>query len=201
MPGARLALLLLLVVAPAARAEEGDASRTIRLADTRARELLARVTRAGGDEGRQLEDALAHETHALFDGPELARSVLAGRWDGLATATRDEIAELLETLVVRRHLASLRAYGRSPVEYQSETTEGDTTLVKTVLRIERRGRPAALQVDYLLRRAGTGWRIHDVRTDGVSLVETYRSQFNRMIAHHGVDGFVAILRRKAAATP
>jgi phospholipid transport system substrate-binding protein len=56
-----------------------------------------------------------------------------------------------------------------------------------------------VSVDYkLYKSAKGGWRIYDVVTDEVSLVETYQSQFRKLLADKGFDGLLSTLKSKRA---
>ena len=54
-----------------------------------------------------------------------------------------------------------------------------------------------IPVDYKLYKTPKGsWRVYDVITDEVSLVETYRGQFRKLIADQGFDGLLKTLKTK-----
>jgi len=69
-------------------------------------------------------------------------------------------------------------------------------LVRTVIRAERHGRPATISVNYRLRPEGEQWRIYDVITEDVSVLQNYRAQFNRIIAKDGVEGLITRMRNR-----
>jgi ABC-type transporter MlaC component len=51
------------------------------------------------------------------------------------------------------------------------------------------------EVDYLMERGKKGWRAVDVITEGVSLVDTYREQVNKLLPKKGVNGVIDALDR------
>jgi phospholipid transport system substrate-binding protein len=53
-----------------------------------------------------------------------------------------------------------------------------------------------LSVDYAMRRTTDGWKIYDIVVGGVSLVLTYRSEFDNVVRQSGVDGLIAKLAEK-----
>ena len=57
---------------------------------------------------------------------------------------------------------------------------------------------AVVAVDYRLRQKN-GWKIYDIKIDGISLVKNFRSSFDAEIKQHGVEGLIATLREKNAA--
>ncbi len=53
-----------------------------------------------------------------------------------------------------------------------------------------------VSVDYRLRLVGSRWAVYDVLIDGVSIVSTYRAQFNRIIQLSSYDHLVEKMRLK-----
>ena len=55
-----------------------------------------------------------------------------------------------------------------------------------------------LPVQYKLHRAdGKGdWRIYDIVTDDISLLETYQGQFKKILADKGFNGLLTTLKSK-----
>ena len=53
-------------------------------------------------------------------------------------------------------------------------------------------------VAYALRQKPEGWRIYDVRVDGISYVQNYRSQFDAEISARGID---AVIERLETEVP
>ena len=51
-------------------------------------------------------------------------------------------------------------------------------------------------VDYLMRKGADGWKIYDIVVDGISLVLTYRSQFEDGARNGGIDGLIKQMQEK-----
>ena len=66
-------------------------------------------------------------------------------------------------------------------------------MVKTVM-VDKRG--DRLPVDYQLRRPKAQWELSDVVIDGVSIVNNYQSQFNKIIQTSSFDELVKKMRIK-----
>jgi phospholipid transport system substrate-binding protein len=54
-----------------------------------------------------------------------------------------------------------------------------------------------MSIDYVLHQSDSAWRVFDLVTDGVGLVQNYRSQFNKVIAKEGVAGLLERMRKKS----
>ena len=59
-------------------------------------------------------------------------------------------------------------------------------------------RPGAKPVllDYSMRKTPAGWKIYDIVVEGVSLVLTYRSEFDAVVKQDGIDGLIKRLAQK-----
>jgi phospholipid transport system substrate-binding protein len=47
-----------------------------------------------------------------------------------------------------------------------------------------------------MRKTDKGWKIYDIVVEGVSLVLTYRSEFDAVVKQEGVDGLIKRLAQK-----
>ena len=55
-----------------------------------------------------------------------------------------------------------------------------------------------LQVAYELRRTAAGWKIYDISVEGISLVLTYRTEFDGIIKREGIEGLIRRLAQRNA---
>ena len=51
-------------------------------------------------------------------------------------------------------------------------------------------------VDYAMRKSDSGWKIVDITAEGISLVLTYRSEFEQIVQQAGIDGLIKRLAEK-----
>jgi phospholipid transport system substrate-binding protein len=125
--------------------------------------------------GRRL--ALRAITREVFDLTEMAARALGAHWHGRSAREREEFAALMGPLV-EAHLVLLDGAVGARIEYLGEEVRGDRARVRT------RGGPDSgrpLAIDFRLVRRGERWLVYDVLVDDVSLVDNYRSQFQRVI--------------------
>jgi len=102
----------------------------------------------------------------------------------------------LRELVEASYLKALRARLEYEVAYLDETSSDSGVKVATEVRTLRNGRKQKMSIDYVLHRQNDEWRVFDLVTDGVGLVENYRSQFNKVIGKEGVAGLLQRMRKK-----
>lgn len=129
-----------------------------------------------------------------FNFGEMARRSLGREWDRLAPAQRRDFTEVLGDLFQDSYSKLvLNFLKRETIRYGAETVQGNEAQVKTV--IERLAREQ-IPVDYRLLQTGGRWDLVDVVIDGVSIVENYRSQFNRIIRTTSFDTLVKKMKIK-----
>ena len=87
-------------------------------------------------------------------------------------------------------------YSGEKVRYKGERVKGKYGLVKAVVETNDR---REIDVDYRLKHKGSDWYVYDVTVVGVSLVKSYRVQFNEIIMQSSYDELVKRLKDKLAA--
>ncbi len=55
-------------------------------------------------------------------------------------------------------------------------------------------------MNYKLHRVGEEWKIYDVVVENISLINNYRSQFNRIITKTSYDELVSMMKQKLSKT-
>jgi phospholipid transport system substrate-binding protein len=51
-------------------------------------------------------------------------------------------------------------------------------------------------MDYEMEHLGSGWKVYDIKIEGVSLVTTYRETFAGIVRERGMDGLIRSLADK-----
>jgi phospholipid transport system substrate-binding protein len=182
-----------------AAASEGSATRSVKAASETLSKLLRRQVKANSAEEKQLAGQVTRELRGFLDVDELGRLALTAHWDKLSQTERSEYLRLLRTLIEANYIKGLRANLDYRTRYTGERPRGEKRVVTTEILAVEKGRKTTIEIEYLLRREGTGWRAVDIITDGVGLVENYRAQFNRIIAKEGMDGLLGRMRKKLAS--
>jgi phospholipid transport system substrate-binding protein len=133
---------------------------------------ITRVLAANGNGQQRVEVRRAAEE--LFDFDEMARRVLAERWQESSPYQRGEFVRLFTDLLERSYLRGLRSVPLAAVTFLGETVKGPYAQVKSSVATSRFGETS---VEYRMVDHGDRWAVYDVVLDGVSLVSSYRSQF------------------------
>jgi phospholipid transport system substrate-binding protein len=149
--------------------------------------------RALGFEGRYQRLLPAMED--AFDLPQMARIVVGARWTKMSEAEQKQVVDLFREFSVSTYASEFSDFGGERFEIGGEQVQaGVGTIVETRL-ILTEGSPIAL--NYLLRQTPAGWRIVDIYLAGtISELARRRDEFASIIRNQGVDGLIALLKRK-----
>lgn len=180
------------LVAASVGADEASAPARL-VVESTSEQVLAVLRDKGVSVDRRLEE-LQQIAYRRFDFPTIGRLVLARGWNQL---TPDQQRAFLEDF--KRHLSL--DYGRRIDSYTNQTVTiiGDRTEPNgdaTVRTQVNGGGTSPVAVDYRLRRIDGDWRVIDIIVEGVSLVSSYRSQFQEIMASGGPTRLLQVLREK-----
>ena len=129
-----------------------------------------------------------------FDVQEMARRSLASHWANRSEQERREFVELFGDLFVESYTRLVVDHlGDQRVVYLSEAADGQVATVKTKF-LSKRDEPTFVDFSLFLRD-GT-WSAYDVVIDDVSIVGTYRTQFNKIIQTQSYDTLLKKMRLK-----
>lgn len=193
------------VAAPAAPsvAQPGPGKAAVKTANDAISELLKQKAPAGSPAERSLATKVTQSVRGFLDIDQLGKAALVDHWKTLKPAEQTEFLKTLRDLIEANYVNGLRANLAYTVEYDGESTDANGNLVvKTTVTTQRKGRPFRIKVDYLLvkDKDGTNYRAFDIKTDGVGLVENYRTQFNKLIKDKGFPALVELMKKKLATT-
>jgi len=123
-----------------------------------------------------------------FDFEEMAKRSLGAEWRRRTPAEQEEFIRLFTELLKNSYIESIESYRGEKVIYRSESQDGAYADVGTKV-ISDRGEE--FTIDYRLNLEGSEWKVYDVIIENISIVNNYRSQFNRIL---GRSSFAELLR-------
>lgn len=151
---------------------------------------------AGGDKQRALK--LAEEKilpHVDFQ--EATRLAVGRSWREATPEQRKQLVNEFRTMLVRTYSNAIGTYeGQEMRVLPSRTKPGDTDVTVRNQYIRPGSKP--VPVDYQMRKTDDGWKIYDISIEGISLVLTYRSEFDAIVRQDGIDGLIKRLSQRNA---
>jgi hopanoid biosynthesis associated RND transporter like protein HpnN len=178
-------LLALITVGPASAGEPTD---QVQAAVT---EMYRLVTSRGTVEVTE-RDAAAQVMDRLFDWNAMARQSLRQHWDARTPAERDEFTRLFADLFRHAYLARISLADATKFRYLGDRITDDRAIVDTIVTTKR---GSNISVLYVATRDGASrWRVEDVRVEGISLLDNYRTQFDSIIRRSSYEALVKRLK-------
>jgi phospholipid transport system substrate-binding protein len=184
--------MLVAAVAAPAKAADDAAAAVVEQTTSSVIAVLVNQKLSTEEKRKQVEDVVLQRV----DFETLSKLVLARNWTRFTDPQRGEFMTLF-----KNHLSM--TYGRNVESYKNEKvqitgsrqeTGGDATVKTKIVR----GGGNDILVDYRLRQRDGTWKIIDVVIEGVSLVSSFRSQFQDVVASGGPERLLALLREKNA---
>lgn len=133
---------------------------------------------------------------SLFDFPEMSRRALGPAWETVSPAEKDEFIRLFTNLIANAYMGKIEQYTGEPITYQDERVDGDEASVRSRV-VTPKG--SEVGIEYRLYRSADRWAVYDINVDGVSLVGSYKAQFNRLLQRGSFTELLKQLRQKAGS--
>ena len=155
-------------------------------------------------EDQPLERLRAIRRHVdhVFDFREAAMLALGREWTARTHVEQNEFvalfADLLERSFVWRLAGKASVDGGVKVQYVGETVAGDTAIVEADVAA-RDGNE--LKLEFRMVRRADRWVVRDVVMYGVSTMENYHAQFQRVVRDSSWRDLMSQLRAKVGAPP
>lgn len=146
-------------------------------------------------EPAKLNAFVKSELEQVMDREYSARLVLGRHSRAASQAQVDSFATALTDNLLRRYGKALLDFDPDvDVRVKSETPLQNGKLVRVASEVLRKG-GAPVPVDYLFHPDAAGeWKLFDVIVEGVSYVQTYRTQFDEQLRSQSLDQVIAKLK-------
>jgi len=138
--------------------------------------------------------AIRNSIEGYFDFVEMARRALGKSWKKLQRAQKKEFVKNFRELLERSYGNRLSEYHNQKVEYGKVKIGKRTATVNSVVIDADKRTP----VRYKLVHKKNGWRVYDIKVEGISMISTYRTDFNEAVNKKGIEGFLAGLKERVA---
>jgi ABC-type transporter MlaC component len=182
-------------------AKLGPGTQIVKAANETISSLLRQKVAPDSKEEKDLTAKVTTSVRGFLDIDQLGKRAMVDNWQKLSKTQQEQFLGLLRELIEDNYVRGLRANLEFQIDYTGESTDKDgNVIVTTKINTKRKGRPYTIEVDYVLVKDGDKLRAWDVKTDGVGLVENYRTMFNKIIDKDGFDGLMAKMKKKQAAS-
>jgi phospholipid transport system substrate-binding protein len=155
--------------------------------------------RLKGEENKnERREKLKEVIYQGFDFTEMAKRSLGSEWRRRSPEERKEFVKLFTDLLKRAYLEQIESYSGEKIQYLKEL-EGDNYAEVATKIVDNKGQDYS--VNYRLHKVTGDWKVYDVVIEDISLVNNYRSQFNRVLAKSSYEELVNTMKGKTLSAP
>ena len=140
-------------------------------------EVLRDPTLQGSGKKSERREKLRQIVLPRFDFAEMAKRALGSNWNRYPDQQREFVTAFTQ-LLEETYADQIEAANGDKVVYLSERTDKDYAEVATKF-ISAKGEETSMT--YKLHPVESDWKVYDIVVENVSVVNNYRSQFNRVI--------------------
>ncbi|MBM3368284.1 MAG: ABC transporter substrate-binding protein [Betaproteobacteria bacterium] len=133
----------------------------------------------------------------LLDFREATQLAVGKAWWGATPAQRDQLLTEFRGLLIRIYSNAIDTYLGQTIQVLPVRVAPGATETTVRNRYLKPGAPPVL-VEYAMRKTADGWKIYDISVEGVSLVLTYRAEFEQVTRASGIEGLIKRLVEKNA---
>jgi len=127
----------------------------------------------------------------------MSRSVLGRQaWSKASAAERQEFTRVFTELVIRTYANPLAEYTNETVKFlplRDATNDRFARVNSLIIRSSGQRIP----LTYSLVAKNNGWKIYDLSVEGVSLLQSFRSQFGQILQNSSMKDLIAQMRKNS----
>jgi len=149
---------------------------------------------AAGDKQKAVK--LAEEKVLPYIDFDQATRLAVGRaWSQASPEQKKRLVGEFRNMLVRTYSNAISTYEGQTLKVLPARGKQDPeeTVVRTQF-VRAGGQP--LPIDFSMRKTDQGWKVFDITVEGVSLVLTYRSEFDAVVKQQGIEGLIKALASK-----
>jgi phospholipid transport system substrate-binding protein len=154
---------------------------------------------AGGDKVKAIK--LAEEKVLPYIDFEEATRLAVGRaWSQASPEQRKRLVSEFRNMLVRTYSNAIEAYQGQSLKVLPSRKQDAKEEATVRAQFIRPGAPP-LPLEFQMRKTGSDWKVYDIAVEGISLVLTYRSEFDAVVKQEGIDGLIKRLAQKNTLPP
>ena len=149
---------------------------------------------AAGDKQKALK--LAEDKVLPYIDFEHSTRLAVGRaWNQATPEQKKKLVGEFRSMLVRTYSNGVGAYQGQTLKVLPSRGKADPEDTTVRTQFSRPG-GQPLPIDFAMRKTDKGWKVYDITVEGVSLVLTYRSEFDAVVKQEGIDGLIKRLTQK-----
>jgi len=174
--------------------QAGEPLELVKSAADRALQVLKEPKLKSPEKKKERIDRLRQIINPIFDYEEMARRTMGPHWRRRTPAEQEEFYKLFRAFLEKIYSMKVDFYDGERVAFGRETIDGDYAQVESTVT-DSKGMESP--VVYRLKRTDGKWNVYDAVVENISIVNNYRSQFDRVISKSSYEELKRMLKEKA----
>ncbi|HEU4343588.1 MAG TPA: ABC transporter substrate-binding protein [Candidatus Binatia bacterium] len=142
---------------------------------------------------QDLRTRLVEVIYPRFDFTEMAKRSLGPHWGRRTSEEQRDFVTIFAGLLGRSYADRIESYTSQDILYTREVEDKNYAEVDTKLVTDKLER---VSINYKLHSVNNEWKVYDLVIENISIVNNYRSQFDRVIARSSFADLVRIMKEK-----
>jgi len=137
-----------------------------------------------------------------FDFDVITRLAMGSNWKSATPEQQAKINIMFKQMLVNTYTSMLSKFKGASIIISDSNIIGDKQNKAVVLSTSttyKDNKANTINIEYDLAKIGSTWKVYDVKLENISVITTYRSQFNDIIQKEGIDGLINLLQTKVDA--
>jgi phospholipid transport system substrate-binding protein len=188
-----IAVLIGAVTLTATQAHAGLPTDQIKATVDKAQGVLKDPRLKPADKQAERREQIKQVLFSRFNFAEMAKRSLGPNWTRRTPQEQEEFVRLFTELLERAYADIIETYLDEKIVYLAEKVDAGYADVNSKV-VTTRGEEYS--INYRAQLVGAEWKVYDVVAENISLVNNYRSQFNRVIAKSSYEELVRRMKDK-----
>jgi len=172
----------------------GEPLEVIKVSADRAIQILKDPQLQAKEKKKERIERLKEIANPLFDFEEMARRSLGPHWRRRSPQEQKEFVKLFRDFVEKTYSNNVDLYAGEQIVMGKEIIDNDYAQVDSSF-VNPKGEE--FSVVFRLRRTEGEWKVYDALIENISIVNNYRSQFDRVISKSSFEELIRLLKEKA----
>jgi len=171
----------------------GEPLEVIKVSADRAIQILKDPQLQANEKKKERIERLKEIANPLFDFEEMARRALGPHWRRRSFQEQKEFVKLFRDFIEKTYSNNVDLYAGEQIVMGKEIIDNDYAQVDSSF-VNPKGEE--FSVVFRLRRTEGKWKVYDALVENISIVNNYRSQFDRVISKSSFEELIRLLKEK-----
>ena len=156
-------------------------------------QILTNPQLQGESKKQERRKRLREVIFVRFNFQEMSQRSLGAHWQRRTPEEQTEFIKVSSHLLEQTYVDKIESYNNEKFIYLNERIDEPYAEVGSKIQTSK---GEEFTINYKLHRVGADWRVYDVVVENVSLVNNYRSQFNRILTSSTYGELISRIKTK-----